>query len=159
MADCQQFQEAVDRLRGQIAERLDECDAIDDPFARRQCLQALAQLRAQLQRAEAALKNCQAGLPKPGIQSGSGHVSFLRINEGGFGPPEDFLDLEVIFKLDTQPGRAFGFSLRSDADEPAHEGALSLLIAALENDLDLTIDYEQVLNRANSRAFRFAITA
>jgi hypothetical protein len=159
MPDCQQYRTAVNQLRAQVTEVKQECDAIDDLRERRQCLQMLAQLRDRLKRAEAALKNCESGLPSPGVRSASGHVNFLRVNEGGYGPPDDFLNLEVIFKLDTQPGRAFGFSLKPDADEPAHEGALSLLLAALEQDLNMTIDFEQELNRANSRAFRFAITS
>jgi hypothetical protein len=158
MPDCQQYRTAVNELKAQVAEVQHECDAIDDRFERRRCLQMLAQLRDRLRRAEAALKNCESGLPAPGVHSATGHVNFLRVNEGGYGPSKDFLDLEVIFKLDTQPGRAFGFSLRPDANEPAHQGALSLVLSALEHDLNMTIDYQQELNKFNSRAFRFALS-
>ena len=159
MPDCQQYRTAVNQLRTQVTQVQQECQTIDDMRERRQCLEMLAQIRARLVRAEAALKNCETGLPDPGVRSASGHVNFLRVNEGGFGPPNDFLDLEVIFKLDTQPGRAFGFSLRPDSNEPAHHGALSLVLSALEHDLNITIDYQQELNKTNSRAFRFALTA
>jgi hypothetical protein len=158
MPDCQQYRTAVNQLKAQVLEVRRECEAIDDRFERRRCLQMLAGLSDRLRRAEAALKNCESGLPEPGVRSASGHVDFLRVNEGGYGPPKDFLDLEVIFKLDTQPGRAFGFSLRPDANEPAHQGALSLVLSALEHDLNLTIDYQQELNKFNSRAFRFALS-
>jgi hypothetical protein len=159
MPDCQQYRTAVNQLKTQVTETERECQEIDDLQERKQCLAILAQLRDRLRRAEAALKNCEGGLPEPGVRAASGHVNFLRVNEGGFGPPTDFLDLEVIFKLDTQPGRAFGFSLRPDANEPAHQGALSLLLSALEHDLDVLIDFQQELNKANSRAFRFALTS
>jgi hypothetical protein len=158
MPDCEQYRTTVNALEAQVSDLQNECDAIDDLFARRQCLRILAQTRDRLRRARAALANCESGLPEPGIYSATGHINFLRVNEGGYGPPKDFLDLEVIFKLDTQPGRAVGFSLRSDENEPAHRGALSLILAALEHDFNVTIDYEQELNKANSRAFRFALT-
>jgi hypothetical protein len=87
----------------------------------------------------------------------TGKVSFLRLNEGGFGPPNDFLDAEVIFMLDTMPNRAFGFQLRPDGGGPAHEGMLGLLRDSFNNHQTVTIDFNQVAGKRNNIAFRIAL--
>lgn len=157
MPNCQTYQDEVDRLRDVLAEQ--DCDGLDSPIEIRLCLQIRAAIRAQLQRAEAALDNCQAGLPAPGTRRAEGHVTFLRVHDsGGYGPESDHLEAEVIFKLDTHPDRAFGFQLRDDATRPAHEGMLMLLRDAMAHDLDVATDYRQLLNRANSIAFRIELT-
>ena len=40
----------------------------------------------------------------------------------------------MIVKLDTYPGKAFGFKLRDDADEPARRGMLDLLRDAFNHN-------------------------
>ena len=48
-----------------------------------------------------------------------GHITFLRAHEvgSGYGKPPNFLDCEIIVLLAEQPGRAFGFKLRADAEQ------------------------------------------
>lgn len=64
---------------------------------------------------------------------------------------------EVIVKLDTHPGRAFGYELADDANRPRREGMLSLLRDALVHGLTVTLDYDQLLNNANSRIVRVTV--
>ena len=75
--------------------------------------------------------------------SARGLVTWLRINDvgGGFGPNTDRIDAEVIVALDTEPGRAFGFQLRADANLPARRRMLGLLRDAFAHDRPLAIDY------------------
>lgn len=77
------------------------------------------------------------------IQS-TGKVIFLRTHDvgSGFGPPDDFIDVEVVTRLDSVPDRAMGFQLRNDANRLARRGMLDLLRDAFENDIQTTIDYE-----------------
>jgi hypothetical protein len=157
--NCQAYQNEVDRLRDLLAEQTAECRQLDDPLEVRLCLQIRAAIAAQLGRAQDALENCQQGLPQPGVQRAQGRLNFLRVHDaGGFGPDSDHIDAEVVFKLDTHPDRAFGFQLRDDSSRPAHEGMLMLLRDAMAHDFDVATDYHQVLNRANSIAFRIELT-
>jgi len=159
MANCKPFQDEVDRLQKLLQEQDAECREISDPTEARICRQIRAGIASQLARAKDALRNCQAGLPAPGVQRAQGRVTFLRVHDsGGFGPPNDHLNSEVIFRLDTQPNRAFGFALQDDAGRPAHEGILMLLRDALANNFDVATDYTQVENKANSVAFRIELT-
>jgi hypothetical protein len=160
MPDCQQFQNEVNRLTQVVNEQRDECARLTDIEQKKGCLQELGRLQDQLSRAQEALRNCQRGLPSPGVQEAQGHITFLRVHDvgTGWGPPNDFLDVEAIFLLDTQPNRAFGFQLRNDSARPAREGMLALLQDAFANDLNVIADYMQVLNKHNAVAFRIAIT-
>jgi hypothetical protein len=157
MADCQRFQDAVDQAQQLLDDH--DCSGITNPFERRLCIQLGIQLKNDLARAKLALQNCQSGLPEPGVRRATGNVSFLRVHDGGgFGPPDDHLDVEVIFKLDTQPNRAFGFGLDDDAAGPAHDGMLGLLRDAMAHGLEVATDYRQVLGKRNSIAFRIEVT-
>jgi hypothetical protein len=150
MPDCRDLERALDELRRNRAADLAECDR-EEPPLRAACRKAVLD---KIARAEEALRNCQEGLPPPGVQSASGRVSFLRVNDGGFGPTTDFLDADVIFKLDTQPGRAFGIKL----ENVTREAMLGLLRDGFVNSFDVSIDYEQVAGKFNSIAFRIALT-
>jgi hypothetical protein len=55
---------------------------------------------------------------------------------GGFGPPTDRLDAEVVVRLDTEPGKAFSFRLRADDDERKARGQLDLLRDAFRHGID-----------------------
>ncbi len=76
----------------------------------------------------------------------SGKVTLLRINSpsgigSGYGSKQDFIDGEVIIKLDSHPGSAYGFQLRNNGERPVHEAMFALLQDAYKNNWKITIDY------------------
>jgi len=73
----------------------------------------------------------------------SGKVIFLRIDStySGYGSKQDFIDGEVIIKLDSHPGSAYGFQLRNTGKRPVHEAMFALLQDAYKNNWKITIDY------------------
>jgi hypothetical protein len=77
------------------------------------------------------------------LASATGRLTFLRVHDvgTGWGPPSDFLDVEVVIRLDTMPGRGFGFQLRADSEEAARHGMLDLLRDAFARNGRVTIDY------------------
>jgi hypothetical protein len=77
------------------------------------------------------------------IQS-KGKLTFLRVHDvgTGFGPPQDFIDSEVVIRLDTVPDRAMGFQLREDENRSARQGMLNLLRDAFNNNWTVTVDYD-----------------
>lgn len=74
-----------------------------------------------------------------------GKVTELRAHERGtmFGPPTDRIDVEVAFRLDSDPVKAFGFQLREDTREPAHRGMLDVLRNAFTSDSRVRVDYSR----------------
>ena len=66
----------------------------------------------------------------------SGRLTLLRVHDRGtkFGPPTDQIDVEVVFKLNSHPDKAFGFTLRDDANGPAHRGMLDLLRSGFDHN-------------------------
>jgi hypothetical protein len=84
----------------------------------------------------------------------------LRVHDvgTGFGPPTDFIDVEVVIALDTQPSRFFGFQLRNDARLPARQAMLDLLRDAFERNLTVNIDFFQVPGKNNNILFRVWLT-
>jgi hypothetical protein len=91
------------------------------------------------------------------IESAQGRITFLRVHDvgTGFGPPSDFIDVEVVIALDTLPGRGFGFQLRADSEESVEHGMLDLLRDAFNRNSLVTIDYIWTGLR-NSRILRVA---
>ncbi len=81
--------------------------------------------------------------PIGSLLGAEGKVALLRVHDvgTGYGPPTDFLDVEVVAWLDTMPGRAFGFQLRDDANKGAHRGILSLLRKAFKDNRRVHFDY------------------
>ena len=77
------------------------------------------------------------------LANAQGKITFLRVHDPGtgFGPPSDFLDVEVVVALDTLPGRAFGFRLRADGEESVGHGMLDLLRDAFNRNSRVSIDY------------------
>jgi hypothetical protein len=73
----------------------------------------------------------------------------------GFGTPLDFLDAEVIVQLDSQPGKSFGFQLRTDASEADHRGMLAVLRSAFRANRAVSIDYRRN-GAANGNIIRVA---
>lgn len=94
-----------------------------------------------------------------GILASSGKVSFLRVHDvgSGFGPPTDFIDVEVVVQLNTKPGESYGFTLRNDANRAAHQGMLDLLRDAFNNNHTVLIDYDIQPPRKNGIIIRVAL--
>jgi hypothetical protein len=72
-----------------------------------------------------------------------GQLTFLRVHDvgTGFGPAIDPLDAEVVVKVNSEPLKAFGFQLRSDAREPAHHSMLELLRDAFRRNHPVRLEY------------------
>ncbi|MGH8594417.1 MAG: hypothetical protein ACREV3_11325 [Gammaproteobacteria bacterium] len=81
--------------------------------------------------------------PIGSLLGAEGKVTLLRVHDvgTGFGPPTDFIDVEVVITLDSQPGKAFGFQLRTDANRDARRDMLNLLRDAFNQDRRVRIDY------------------
>jgi len=108
---------------------------------------------------EVATAVIQVKPPPPALLQSCGKVSFLRgQNVGsGFGPSNDFIDVEVVAKLNTVPARSMGFQLRNDGNEPARHGMLDLLRDAFTTNANVCIDYFLVPGRNNGVAIRVAL--
>jgi hypothetical protein len=90
--------------------------------------------------------------PASGQVNAVGKLTMLRVHDlgTGYGPPSDFIDVEVVIWLDSQPGKAFGFQLRNDANLPARQGMLDLLRDAFANNWIVNIDYLVVPSNTNN---------
>jgi hypothetical protein len=118
-----------------------------------------SQLQKQILAAQASVASCKAGLHPPGRYSTTGFVTLLRVHEtAGFGPADDHLEGEVVFQVDSEPLKSFGFFLRPGDHTPAQDGMLSLLRDAFLNDLPVTFDYDQEFNKHNSPALRITLS-
>jgi hypothetical protein len=93
------------------------------------------------------------------LLNSQGNLTFLRAHDvgTGWGPPNDFLDVEVVFMLDSVPQGAFGFQLRTDSNQPVREAMVSLLRDAYVNNLTVSVDYFIDPGKHNGRAFRIAL--
>ena len=82
--------------------------------------------------------------PEP-LLSATGKVSFLRVHDmgTGFGTLSDTLDVDVVIGLDSHPGKAFGFRLRTGEGEDDHRGMLDLLRSAFRENKTVRIDYRR----------------
>lgn len=98
---------------------------------------------------------CKNPPPEP-ILAASGKVTLLRVHDvgTGFGPPTDFIDVEVVIGLDSQPGKFFGFQLRNDANRNARRDMLNRLRDAFKNNRTVTIDYRSKAGKTNFVLFR-----
>lgn len=94
-----------------------------------------------------------------GLVESKGRVTFLRVHDvgTGFGPPSDYLDVEVVVQLDSQPGKSFGFQLRNDGNQPARQGMLDLLRDAFANNFPVLIDYNVNPPKVNGVIIRVAV--
>jgi hypothetical protein len=131
--------------------------------ARDSCLKEAGR-RGQPTKAECSkgFKDCISKCsPSAGAQrlQASGKISFLRVHDvgSGFGPPSDFIDVEVVIQLNTKPGESFGFQLRADANRAARQGMLDLLRDAFNNNWTVTIDYDITPPKKNGVIVRVAV--
>jgi hypothetical protein len=89
----------------------------------------------------------------------TGKIVFLRAHDlgTGFGPPNDFLDVEAVFILNAIGDGAFGFQLRNDDKLPARQAMFSLLRDAFVNNLTVTADFFIDSGKKNGVAIRVAL--
>jgi len=89
----------------------------------------------------------------------SGKVTFLRVHDvgTGFGPPTDFIDVEVVMQLNSNKTESFGFQLRNDANRAAREGMLDLLRDAFNNNWTVIVDYNVTPPKKNGVIIRVAV--
>ncbi|MBL9035004.1 MAG: exo-alpha-sialidase [Rhodospirillaceae bacterium] len=78
-----------------------------------------------------------------GVNATIGKLTMLRVHNVGtkFGPPDDQMDVEVVIRLDSEPGRSFGFQLRKNAEGEANEGMLALLRDAFDRDKRVRVEF------------------
>jgi hypothetical protein len=78
-----------------------------------------------------------------GVSATVGRLTLLRVHDVGtkFGPPDDQLDVEVVIRLDSEPGRSFGFQLRTGEDQEAREGMLGLLRDAFDSGARVRVEF------------------
>jgi hypothetical protein len=90
----------------------------------------------------------------------SGKITFLRVHDvgSGFGPPSDFIDVEVVVQISTKPGESYGFQLRDDANRAARQGMLDLLRDAFNSNATVVLDYNIQPPRKNGVIIRVALT-
>jgi hypothetical protein len=70
----------------------------------------------------------------------TGKLTYLLVRQGR--PPNDFLDVEVIVGLHTDPVRRFGFKFGGgNINDFIHQGMLDILRDAFNNNWQTTIDY------------------
>jgi len=89
----------------------------------------------------------------------TGKIVFLRAHDPGtkFGPPNDQLDVEAVFSLNSINDGAFGFQLRNDGNLPARQAMFSLLRDAFVNNLPVTADFLIDPGKKNGTAIRIAL--
>lgn len=77
------------------------------------------------------------------IRTAIGKLAFLRVHRlgSGFGPPSDFIDIEVVIGIKGAQG-GFGFTLRNDAKLFAHQGMLDLLRDVFNSDTVVEVEHE-----------------
>jgi hypothetical protein len=91
----------------------------------------------------------------------TGRLTFLRVHDvgTGYGPPTDFIDVEVVAKLDsTGPNKSFGFQIRNDGQRAARQGMLDLLRDAFNNNWTVTLDYNIASGKNNGTIIRVALS-
>jgi hypothetical protein len=89
----------------------------------------------------------------------TGKIVFLRAHDLGtaYGPPNDQLDVEAVFILNSLNGGAYGFQLRNDQYLPARQAMFSLLREAFANNFTVIADYLIEPGRINGTAIRVAL--
>lgn len=76
------------------------------------------------------------------LRTAIGKLAFLRVHElgSGFGPPSDFIDVEVVIGIKGAQG-GFGCTLRNDNNHFAHQGMLDLLRDIFNSDTVAEVEY------------------
>jgi hypothetical protein len=95
----------------------------------------------------------------PDLLEKTGKIIFLRAHDRGtgYGPPNDFLDVEAVFILNSLREGAYGFQLRNDGNLPARQAMFSLLREAFAHNFTVIADYLIEPGRINGTAIRVAL--
>ena len=77
------------------------------------------------------------------LRTAIGELAFLRVHDvgSGFGPPFDFIDVEVVIGIQGAEG-GFGFTLRNDDKQFAHAGMLDVLRDAFDAGTVVEVEYQ-----------------
>lgn len=95
------------------------------------------------------------------LYNASGHITMLRVHElgTGYGPGDDYIDGEVVIRLDSYSNRAFGFKLRSEDDRlAARQGMLDLLRDGFNNGWIVSVDFLVESGKNNGEIIRVWLT-
>jgi hypothetical protein len=152
---CEQEQEALQQARAQLSAAQALCPPGTDPMSPegRTCQGAIRGAQQRVIAAQNALNACENKIVL--IAGQPGRVTFLRVHEAGTGfggsgtnildtlGGTNFLDADVIFKLESHSDLSFGFKLRDDDDLPVRRGMFDLVKAAVTDDLLIRCDYYQ----------------
>jgi hypothetical protein len=89
----------------------------------------------------------------------TGKIVFLRAHDVGtaYGPPNDQLDVEAVFILNSLGEGGYGFQLRNDDNLPARQAMFSLLGEAFAHNFTVIADYLIEPGRINGTAIRVAL--
>jgi hypothetical protein len=81
--------------------------------------------------------------PIGSVLSATGKLTLLRVHDVGtkYGKPDDQLDVEVVARLDTEPGKAFGFTLRNDTQRLVHRRMFDELRSAFRDNHRVRLEY------------------
>ena len=95
----------------------------------------------------------------PDLLEKTGKIVFLRAHDlgTGYGPPNDFLDVEAVFILNSFGEGGYGFQLRNDDNLPARQAMFSLLSEAYAHNFTVIADYLIEPGRINGTAIRVAL--
>lgn len=95
----------------------------------------------------------------PDLLEKTGKIIFLRANDlgTGYGPPNDFLDVEAVFILNSFGEGGYGFQLRNDDNLPARQAMFSLLGEAFAHNFTVIADYLIEPGKINGTAIRVAL--
>jgi hypothetical protein len=95
----------------------------------------------------------------PDLLEKTGKIIFLRAHDlgTGYGPPNDFLDVEAVFILNSLGEGGYGFQLRNDDNLPARQAMFSLLGEAFAHNFTVIADYLIEPGRINGTAIRVAL--
>ena len=167
---CEAEQARVNSLSSRVSQKGAYCASICAghmyPDECQGCQGELAGLRSELIQAQNELAKCRVANPAPAtsqLLESRGHVTFLLLNEQGSGyggGSGNWIDADVVFKLDSRPDKGFGFQLRDDLAQPVRRGMLDLLQNAIVNNLQVITDYVEPVATPNNNCFviRVALT-
>ena len=96
---------------------------------------------------------------KADILAATGNIVLMRVHElgSGFGPNDDFIDVEAVVQLSTLEGKTLGFQLRKNDEGPVHLAMLDLLRDAFANDWPVTIVYDIAPDKNNGLILRATV--